>query len=393
MSKDPLSRPGQPSCLEAAAFYLHIPYCRSKCHYCSFNSLVLAGQDIAAYIRALGRQAGMMTEHPIARDLVFETLFVGGGTPTIVPASLLADLLTRIKNDFSFTDQVEISIEANPNSLDLADLALLRRAGVNRLSIGVQSFDDDILQIIGRSHTAHEARKAVALARKAGFANISLDLIYGLPGQTPELWRHSLLAALELEVEHLSLYQLMVEEKTPLARMLNQGHLVLPQEDAAVAMDEISSELLAGHGYERYEIANYAKAGYRCRHNMVYWQNRNYIGLGAGAVSCVGGLRFSGIKSPDDFIMDLVDNKQPVSHVEALSREARLRETMIMGLRMIDGLSISEIERRLGLNPAAYYGAELQQLIEKGLLVMDEDQLRLTRQAMPLANQVLCQLV
>jgi len=353
----------------------------------------LAGQDIAAYIRALGRQAGMMTEHPIARDLVFETLFVGGGTPTIVPASLLADLLTRIKNDFSFTDQVEISIEANPNSLDLADLAILRRAGVNRLSIGVQSFDDDILQIIGRSHTAHEARKAVALARKAGFANISLDLIYGLPGQTPELWRHSLLAALELEVEHLSLYQLMVEEKTPLARMLNQGHLVLPQEDAAVAMDEISSELLAGHGYERYEIANYAKAGYRCRHNMVYWQNRNYIGLGAGAVSCVGGLRFSGIKSPDDFIMDLVDNKQPVSHVEALSREARLRETMIMGLRMIDGLSISEIERRLGLNPAAYYGAELQQLIEKGLLVMDEDQLRLTRQAMPLANQVLCQLV
>lgn len=378
---------------EPAALYLHIPFCRSKCHYCSFNSRPLAGQDPHSYLAALTRQVEILGDHPLCRDLVFTSLYMGGGTPTVIAADKLGGLLTKVMASFSFADEAEISIEANPNGLGASDLVLLRQAGFNRISIGVQSLDDDLLALIGRSHNRAEAQQAVALARQAGFDNISLDLIYGLPGQTLDIWRNTLEEALTFKVKHLSLYELMVEPATPLAGKLKQGQFVLPGEDEVADMEEVSRDLLDRDGYGRYEIANFAQPGYRCRHNMTYWRNGDYLGLGAGAVSCLKGLRFTGTDSAAGFTGRLVDGFLPISGVEALSREARLRESVVMALRMMEGFSLLEFERRFGVDILDYYGDSFHQLLDRGLLLHRGDNIRLADRALPLANQVLQQLV
>ena len=283
---------------DCRSLYVHVPFCRSKCAYCDFNSY--AGQEglIPAYVDALLREAAAWSEAAETLD----TVYLGGGTPSLLPLSQMERLMTGLHGSFTFAADAEVSLEANPESVDLPNLRGLRELGFNRLSIGVQSFDDRELRFLGRVHDTATAEAAYAAARQAGFANVSLDLIFGLPGQRPAQWRRSLEKALTLEPEHLSLYALTVEEETPLATRIAAGESRAPDEDAQAEMYAWSEEALALAGYEHYEISNWARPGRRCRHNLTYWQSDPYLGLGAGAHSYLGGCRFANEMRPDRYI-------------------------------------------------------------------------------------------
>lgn len=373
--------------------YLHIPYCKSKCRYCSFNSLAGRDAEIPAYLAALDRQMKTLAAHPFVRGKKFATLFIGGGTPTICSGRELAALITSCLSTFSFTPRPEITVETNPNTVTLAKLSDLRRAGANRLSIGVQSFAASELRMLGRTHSADEACDAFRLARQAGFANISLDLMYGLPGQTAQSWQQTLSRALDLAPDHFSLYELMVEEATELAVLLQQKKLQLPSEQEVEKMDATTASLLENAGYERYEISNYARPGFACRHNINYWENGSWLGIGAGATGSFAGMKFTGENDSARYIARTNQGITPCSAIEGLCRETLFRETMIMGLRMLQGISLQGLAERFDLTPAAYYGKTLERLVAQDLLVTEGDRLRLSEKALPLANQVLAQLV
>jgi oxygen-independent coproporphyrinogen-3 oxidase len=276
--------------------------------------------------------------------------------------------------------------------VDAGTFKTLQSAGVNRLSIGVQSFSDRLLNTIGRSHSADEAHNAIKLASETGFTNINIDLIYGLPGQSLPDWRQSLERALSTETAHISIYELMVEENTPMAQMVVKNSSILPTEDAMADMEEVTEELLS-KVFRRYEISNFARPGCECRHNIHYWRNGSYLGVGAGAVSSLRGVRVCNAAEPRLFCMMVEQNELPIVSMESLCRHARFRESVIMGLRMIDGVNVSELESRFGITPEEYYGKELTELIDTNLLEREDGRLKLTTRALPVANQVLAKLV
>lgn len=379
-----------------AGLYIHIPFCHSKCPYCSFNSYPEPGSTaLADYMAALMQQVRLMAAHPWVATLHFATLYIGGGTPTIYSHEALANLIETCRATFtsSSIDLTEITVEANPNTITLKKLQTLKRAGVNRLSIGCQSFSDPLLRILGRSHSGADAEAAVRNARAAGFDNISLDLMYGLPEQTVADWRQTLDTAVGLEPDHFSIYELTIEEDTPYAARLRAGDIVLPDEETVLQMEETGREMMNVFGYERYEISNYARPGMQSHHNAIYWQNNSYLGLGAGAVSFFDGFRVRNVADWQRYVSLVRDGKYPFRDGEFLSLEASFRETIIMGLRRTEGISCRRLEQRYGLTPAAYYGNTLQRLLQERLLEMRRDYLRLTDRGLLLANQVLAQLV
>ncbi|MFH1019936.1 MAG: radical SAM family heme chaperone HemW [Pseudomonadota bacterium] len=377
---------------EPPGLYLHIPFCRSRCAYCSFNSHACQSPP-AAYLAALASQIRHWAGQDWCRERTFTTLFIGGGTPTIYGGSELAALLGLCLASFNFTEDAEITVEANPNTVSEQALAALRRAGVNRLSLGVQAFSDRLLAGLGRSHTVAEAHAAIEAARRSGFTKINLDLMYGLPGQSVADWRDTLDRALAFTPEHLACYELTIEEGTPFARLVEKGSLILPEEEEALAMAGLTHDLLARAGLERYEISNYARRGLECRHNLNYWQNGSYLGLGAGAVSCLSGFRFSTEPEPEVFAALVQQGKLPLVEAECLPLAARFRESVVMGLRLTGGVSFARLQRRFGLTPPGYYGKILEDLHRQGLVALASDSLRLTEAGLPVANQVLARLV
>ena len=379
--------------MNPAGLYIHIPFCRSKCAYCSFTSYPCAGKDLDGYLAALTQQATQMATHPWVRERTFASLFIGGGTPTVYDGNQLADLLKTCRSLFRFANVSEISIEANPNTLTFKKLSALREAGINRLSIGIQSFSGPVLKSIGRSHTAADASQSITMAREAGFTNINLDLIYGLPGQDGDIWRETLATALDFSPEHLALYELSIEPGTPFAEAAAGGELILPEEETVLEMEQHARLSLAERGYHHYEISNYAQPGRHCRHNINYWQNGSYLGLGAGAVSNFSGLRIKNLPDPDQYARRIRSEKPPYLEGEGLSHEARFRETVIMGMRMTAGVSLAQLQERFRLEPVSYYGTILEKLLANNLVELTERHLRLTEKGFPVANQVLSQLV
>lgn len=372
--------------------YVHIPFCRSKCGYCAFASYPCVAPPVD-YLASVIQEASRMAASPWVQARQFASLFIGGGTPTIYAGEQLAGLIRDLRTCFAFVDTPEITVEANPNTVTTEKLAHLREAGANRLSLGVQSFSDRLLTAIGRSHTRAEAIAAIAAARVTGFENCNLDLIYGLPGQTLADLRESLAVALEHSPEHLALYELMVEPGTPMAAWVEEGRVALPDDDQMAEMEAMAQELLTGAGYQRYEVANFARPGSACRHNLNYWRNGSYLGLGAAAVSCLSGLRLKNVADPARYAALIEKGELPYAEAEAMGLVARFRETVIMGLRLIEGVSLATLEARFGLTVAEVYGTTVERLVERGLLVMAGDSMRLGEQALPVAHQVLAELV
>ena len=322
-----------------------------------------------------------------------ETLFIGGGTPTVLKAEKLAEIIGVCRQTYGFSNDIEISIEANPGTIDIPKLKILRDAGVNRLSIGVQSFSDKDLQGLGRAHRSDSTLLAAEYAREAGFSNISLDLMYGLPGQGTDSWQKNLEQAVALGPHHLSLYQLTIEENTDFYNRYATDSLGLPDDGTIIAMEQATRKYLSAHGIEHYEISNYARPGYECRHNIGYWLNEEFIGCGAGAAGFFNGRRYKVIADPLGYCSAIENGEDFIEESEVLSPEASFRETVVMGLRLVKGVDRRRLYDRYQLTVEELYGSKVTELVDKGLLEENEDYLKLTDQGRCFANQVMAELV
>lgn len=367
----------------AIGLYVHVPFCRARCAYCDFNSYAGLEDLYAGYVQALARE--MAAAGPRRAG----TVYIGGGTPTVLPLALLAEILAAARRGFSLDDDAEISLEANPGTVDARFLSGLRELGVNRLSLGVQSLDDAELRLLGRIHSAAQAVEAFQAARQAGLENVNLDLIYGLPGQSLAAWQASLSRALELGPEHLSLYALSLEECTPLAGRVLRGELPAPDPDLAAEMYDWAEAACAAAGYEHYEISNWAREPrLRCRHNLATWRNEPYLGVGAGAHSWAGGRRWWNVARPAEYAARLMAGASPVDGAEEIPTGLEMAETAILGLRLLEeGLSLVRFRLRFGVDPRRQYAAELDELLALGLVELDAERLRLTQRGHLLANQ------
>lgn len=375
--------------------YIHLPYCRQKCRYCDFASY--AGQEgtMAAYVDALLREADVMAVN--AKDTPMQTVFIGGGTPSTLPAPLLKKLLDGLRERFLLPADIEFTSEANPGAFTPEWLEAALSGGVNRLSLGMQAFQPELLRTLGRIHTYEDVAHSVQLARQMDVSNLSIDLMFGLPGQTPEMWLETLDAALSLDVEHLSCYGLIPEDGTPLKRDLDAGRLTLPDEEDERRMYDDTLRILAEQGFEQYEISNFAKPGRACRHNIGYWTRVPYIGLGASAASFLptrsGGLRLTNPAGIRDYIA-MVDAHawRRRDRTSLMPEDARF-ETLMLGLRMTQGVSETAFAAMHGLSLDAYCGETLRQQEQRGLLVHRNGFWALTRRGMDVQNAILVEIL
>ena len=375
--------------------YIHIPYCRQKCRYCDFASY--AGQEgtMPAYVDALLREADAMA--PLAKDTPIRTVFIGGGTPSTLPAALLQKLLSGLRERFDIPAGIEFTSEANPGTLTEAWLEAALAGGVNRLSMGMQAYQPELLRMLGRIHTHEDVVDSIALARRMGIRNLSVDLMFGLPGQTPAMWRETLDAALALNVEHMSCYGLIPEEGTPLTHDLDTGRLTLPDEDDERVMYDDTLSMLARHGFAQYEISNFAKPGYECQHNIGYWTRIPYIGLGASAASFLrtggGGLRLTNPASIRDYIaMADAQAWRRRDRTTLMAEDARF-ESLMLGLRMTKGVSEADFQAMHGMSLDAYCGPILRDQMARGLLTHQDGRWALTRRGMDVQNAILVEIM
>jgi len=367
-----------------AGLYFHIPFCRRKCPYCDFFSRT----DLTAlpvFPDALGQEVDQRADPALAVDSVY----FGGGTPSLCPPEAVRAILTRAGSSFHLQDDTEITLEANPGTLDADTLQGLRAAGVNRLNLGIQSFRPEGLQFLGRIHNRDQALAAIARARAAGFDNLGLDLIYGLPGQTPADWRSDLEQALAWRPEHLSCYILTFEPGTPMTGDLQAGRLRPPGEDRVAALFEATAELLTGAGYDHYEISNYARTpDLRSRHNLKYWHFRPYLGFGPGAHSHRDGVRSWNRVDLGGYLQRLAGGQPPAGGREVLTREQQVLEAILLGLRLKEGFSMVALEKRFGIAVQESFGRLLQQLAGEGCLADLPGRCALTVKGMRYHNSI-----
>ena len=381
---------------DTIGLYFHIPFCTAKCGYCDFNSYAGHEHMIPSYAETLVKDASLWRDAVGGRSI--ETVFFGGGTPSLNPVEEMAKILDGMRATFHIDPDAEVALEANPGSITTEYLRGLRDIGFNRLSIGIQSFDDEELVMLDRVHTGQQARQAYASAREAGFENVNLDLIYGLSEQPLAAWQQTLEEALALRPEHLSLYALTVEEGTPLARDVARGRVPAPDPDMQAEHYEWTQDRLGRAGFEHYEISNWARPGYRCKHNLVYWQNREYLGLGAGAHSFLNGVRFSAVLLPnryaelvDESAAALADGNGTMLHIvgaETVTPELSMADTLILGLRLLDGVDAGAFARRYGRGVDDVYGDVLAEFTGYGLLERTPTHLRLTPRGRLLSNEL-----
>lgn len=366
--------------------YIHIPFCRQKCFYCDFPSFAGRERYEADYTDALCRELaeqGVLYREKWGRP---QTIYMGGGTPSLLPIGLLAKILQAIADVFGDAADREFTVECNPGTVDAAKLRALRAGGVNRLSFGVQTFDDTLLKKIGRIHTGAQAREAMALARTAGFQNVSMDLIYGLPGESLAELERDLEAMVALEPEHISIYGLQLEEGTAFAKMQEMGRLMLPDDDTVERMYDTMTAFLPAHGYARYEISNFAKPGFESRHNLSYWQDVPYLGVGAAAHSYLEGQRYENVREIPAYIEGIRTGKGVRRQEETMTREIAMEEFAFLALRTARGIDRARFERRFGVPLEAVYAGAIAKLKRQGLLEADEAGVHLTPLGMKYGN-------
>lgn len=374
---------------ECLGLYLHIPFCRSKCDYCDFYSLAGREDRMDEYQKALVRH--VVESSAVARNCPVDSIYIGGGTPTWYGEKRLLELLRTVKRHFCMAKDVEVTVEANPDSVDGKMLRHLRRAGVNRISMGMQSGSDEELRSVHRPHTYQQVEDAVAAVRAAKIRNLNLDLIYGLPGQTEESWHETVEKALSLGPEHLSCYGLTIEEGTPLAQRVARGEQ-LPDEDQQATLYLWTVERLAQAGYEQYEISNFAKRGYQSRHNMKYWMGRPYMGLGVAAHSDFGGRRYSFVSDLDAYIQGMLSGDEVVDESEKITRRERGSEYLMLRLRTVHGIDEWEYRREYMMNFDPIE-AKLSEFEQKGWARRQGRRWQFTPEGFLLSNQLIGRLL
>jgi len=371
----------------AVGLYIHIPFCIKKCHYCDFISFDNRSDIHEAYVHALIQEIGRYDK------LDVDTIFIGGGTPSCILPKYIESILSACRKQFHFTDNVEISIEVNPATVDAEKLNMYRNAGINRISMGVQSMNDDELAALGRLHRSDDVRKSYDTIKNAGFTNINLDMISAVPNQTMESLRFTLNELCSLTPAHLSAYSLIIEQDTPLYSMYEQDLLALPDEDTEREMYEYVIDFLGTQGYAQYEISNFAKSGFECRHNLKYWQCEPYIGLGIAAHSCFNGARYGNISSIDTYVSLIEGGNSVVAEKTVLTHQDIISDYIIMGLRLCKGVSLDKFNSRFGIDLHDIFNAEINRHIKGGFMQIRDGYLSFTRQGISVSNSILCDFI
>jgi oxygen-independent coproporphyrinogen III oxidase len=385
------------------SLYIHIPFCGTRCTYCAFVTYTNLETLIPAYTHAVCRELRFLRgdgSNLLSNLLPLHTVFFGGGTPSLLSPDQIGAILDSVRESFHLLPDAEITLEANPGSVDGAYLSALRETGVNRLSLGMQSAHAHELQMFARQHGVEAVSRTVSEARRAGFDSLNLDLIYGVPNQTMSMWRDSLDAALSLSPDHLALYSLQLEEGTPMTKWVQGGNLPAPDDDLAADMYELADERLNAAGLAQYEISNWAIPGKECRHNLQYWRNLPYLGVGVGAHGYANGTRYEIVRTIPRYLELANAQTEPmpfpftatVEKHTPIDPDAAMSEHMMTGLRLIrEGISVSAFEARFGVPIDSVYGEALDRLIGWSLLTRNEDTIRLTPRARLISNQVMAE--
>jgi len=371
-----------------AGIYIHIPFCATRCHYCNFATGGYESELARRYTAAVREEIARadVSNNPTMRRV--DTIYFGGGTPTTLTAGQISSLIETCRLRFDVASDSEITAEANPGAISQNYLEELRSAGLNRLSFGVQSFDDDELRMIGRTHSAEEAREAVRTARAAGFANVSIDLIAGLPEQKMETWRRNLEESFALAPDHLSVYLLELYKDAPLLHRINRGELRAADDELTVEMYFALMDEAERRGFERYEISNWARPGFESRHNLKYWTSAPYWAFGISAAGYDGQARWSNTRNIHEYLAKVESNQAPVAERIELDDEDRQSENLFLRLRLKDGVDLDEHLRRFGVNALERYRDEIDRLREAGLVDLCENRLKISRAGAVLANEV-----
>jgi len=371
--------------------YIHIPFCKSKCYYCDFNSFAGREDEIYPYFQALKNE--IEAYEGALRNYRIGTVFIGGGTPSFVDANYIHELINNCRIHFNIEPGAEISIETNPGTLSYDKLAAYLDAGVNRLSMGMQAWQDRLLKSIGRIHHLCDFVENFELAREVGFSNINVDLIFGLPGQTFNDWAETVNNVAGLEPSHISCYSLKIEEGTVFGDRLEEGKLIPIEDELDRQMYHFTIERLSVHGFRHYEISNFSKPGFECRHNLVYWEGRQYIGLGAGAHSYFNGKRYNNTYDLDKYIYDAGKRQFHRENIQEIDINEQISEYMILGLRLIQGINIDKFKAKFGVDVFDLFEEQINKLIYRELLELKGRMLRLTETGLDLANQVFIEFV
>lgn len=372
--------------LENLSIYIHVPFCKKKCYYCDFSSYSGKENLIKEYIIALKEEIILYAEEIEKYNI--QTIFLGGGTPSVLKSSQIEEIMDCIKENYNISKTAEISIELNPESMDIDKLKTYYNTGINRLSIGLQACQDHLLKKLGRLHNYEDYLKNLKCARDVGFTNISTDLMFALPGQKIEDWYETLENIINLEIPHISTYSLIIEEGTLFYQWEKSGNISRLTEDLELRMYHDAIKYLKSKNYTHYEISNFAKPGFQSKHNKIYWQNLNYIGLGSGAHSYFKDQRFNNFVDIETYIHHINLNKKPIENIIDISRKDEISETMFLGLRMMEGISIDKFQKRFNESPFDIYEKQFLDLKKKGLLSWDEKHIYLTKKGIDLANIV-----
>ena len=372
--------------------YIHIPYCIHKCGYCDFNSHPIKQDEMNHYIDALVAEMKHYAK-TYSNTNIIRTIFLGGGTPTTLTVHQLERILKECVSEFTVASDAEITIEANPATIDIEQLKSIRQTGYNRISIGVQSFDKAELKLLDRAHGPEEIHSTVDRARKAGFDNLSLDLMFAVPNQSLSSWESNLNKALEKNPEHLSTYNLTIEQGTAFSKLQSNGKLIMPDDAHQLELYKRTIERLTKKGFHHYEISNFARRGKECKHNITYWENKNTLGLGAGASSYMNGTRFKNINLPAHYIRQVEEKKIAVEHSETLEPRQAMGETIMLGLRLLQGISIHQFEKRFQISFINLFRNIISALKEKELVIIEKDYLRLSQKGLFWADSVILEFI
>jgi len=365
--------------------YLHIPFCPGKCRYCDFYSIGYSKEDMEQYLNYLLTELELYSGFLNCKKIM--TIYIGGGTPGLLKVNELEQLLEKIFQSFSYPVTGEITIEANPCSLDEEKIKGYRELGVNRISLGVQSFQERDLKLLGRKHNVKEASRTIEVIKKY-FKNFNLDFIFAIPGQSLKKWLDTLKKAILFEPPHLSLYNLQIEQGTELEKLLVQGKINEVSEELDAEMYLMAIDFLKSKGYQQYEISNFSQVGYRSEHNQLYWKSRPYLGLGPSAHSFNGGYRFNNPSDLKLYSQKIKSQQLPLEETDPLTVEEQMAEYMFMGLRLLEGIVLAEFQERFGRDLIEVYSEEVNKLIDSGLLELNQNRIRLTEKGLLLANQV-----